>query len=432
MRHLLLATGILACAVSLPALADPPPGGADSSGGIQAWIAKLDSADAAERIAAIEAIGKLQSAGSKAVPALLARLDDESAEVRAAAAAALGGLGAEVDQVAAALIGHFTDEGGIVRQAPKLEYVPLWAIYGEAAGGLGQPAVDPLIRVLGSDSPQVASAAAIALGRIGEPAAKATPQLIEMLASPDDWRRHAAASALRGIGPAAAAAVPALRKAVHHENFHTQYWACRALGGIGAAAAAATPDLLEVMKSGGASVRRNAAAALGNIGPAIGEDAVLRLVEAMQRNGIEALREEAVVALGKLKPFAETTVPAIQKTLKDPTFDSDTQAARSLWLLTGKADSALPVLIECLGDLTYVQPAIDVLGEMGPEAAPAVDKLIEILGALDPDDRIAAAWCLGQIGPAAQKASGPLRKLLDNKEPKVREAARGALERISK
>ena len=158
----------------------------------------------------------------------------------------------------------------------------------------------------------------------------------------------------------------------------------------------------------------------------------MRLVEAMQRNGIEALREEAVVALGKLKPFAETTVPAIQKTLKDPTFDSDTQAARSLWLLTGKADAALPVLMECLGDLTYVQPAIDVLGEMGPEAAPAVDKLIEILGALDPDDRIAAAWCLGQIGPAAQKASGPLRKRLEDEEPKVREAARRALERISK
>ena len=71
MRQLLLSTGVLACAVSLPALADRPQGGAGgaggagSSGGVQAWIAKLDSADAAERIAAIEAIGKLQSAARR-------------------------------------------------------------------------------------------------------------------------------------------------------------------------------------------------------------------------------------------------------------------------------------------------------------------------------------------------------------------------------
>ena len=77
-------------------------------------------------------------------------------------------------------------------------------------------------------------------------------------------------------------------------------------------------------------------------------------------------------------------------------------------------------MIECLGDLTYVQPAI--VQEMGPETAPAVDKLIEILGALDPD-RIAAAWCLGRSArrlkrhPTAQEAARGQR-------PKVREAAR--------
>jgi len=169
---------------------------------------RLEASEADARVEAAVALGRLGPEAAAAVPGLLARLEDDSAEVRAAAAEALGRIGAEAEKVVPVLIEHFTDEGGIVREVPKLEYVPLWAIYGEAAGQFGSAAVDPLIEALGSESPQVYSAAAIGLGEVGSPAAKATPRLIEMLGSSSSWERHAAASALKGIGPEAAAAVP--------------------------------------------------------------------------------------------------------------------------------------------------------------------------------------------------------------------------------
>ncbi len=395
-------------------------------------MAALDSSTGDARVEVIEALGGHGAEAAAAVSALLKKLDqEEDAGVRAAAAVALGRIGADGDRVVPALISHFPDSGVVERFEPRYQVIPVFAIYGAAAAEFGEEAVDPLIEALGSDEPRVYLGAAIGLEALGEGAAKAMPKILEMLESDSTQRRNVAAGIIRGIGPAAAEAIPSLVKRLRDENFHTQYWACRALGAIGPASSAATDDLLERMSLGTVSVRRNAAIALGNIGPDIGPEAVAALLEAVDEDPMAPVREEAVIALGKLKPFADKSAAVLKKALADPDFPAPTHAARSLWLLTGDADEAAKWLTKAMGDLTYFQHAVEVLGEMGPDAAPAVDRLIEALGERDPDDRVSAALALGRIGAPATKAEPALRKLLEDEEPQVREAAQSALDALS-
>lgn len=395
-------------------------------------IALLDSSDKAQRIEAIDALGARGKEAAEAVPTLLEQLDFEDPYVRESAAKALGAIGEKPAKVIPVLIEHFSDEGYVEKFESGYQVLPLFAIYGTSVAAFGEPAIDPLIDTLGSDSRQIYLAASIGLEAIGEGSVKAMPQLIEMLESSETGRNIAATGIIRGIGPGAAEAVPALIKLLHAESFHTQYWACRALGAIGPASATATDQLLDRLVNGTVSVRRNAAMALGNIGPDIGPDAVGKLIQIVHDEFTAPVREEAVIALGKLKPFAEESVPALKKVLTDPDFRSPTHTARSLWLLTGDPKEALPTLIKSMDDLTYFQHAVEVLGEMGPEAAPAVDRLIEALSERDPDDQIAAAYALARIGLPAAKAKEPLRKLLEDEEPQVREAAEVAIVSLTK
>ncbi len=394
-------------------------------------IALLDSADNAARLDAIAALADRGKDAATAVDALLRQLDAEDPVVRGSAATALGAIGAEGDKVVPILIAHFSDGEFMERYEPRHEVIPLFAVYGLAAAKFGEAALDALIQALQSDSDLAFVGAAVGLESMGAGAAKAMPQIMNMLRGSDQKRRRTAAGIVRGIGPSAAEAVPVLVERLRDDDFHTQYWACRALGAIGPASATATGELLDLLANGAVSVRRNAAMALGNIGPDIGPDAVAALIQAVGKDAMAPVREEAVVALGKLKPYAKDSVPVLKKALEDPEYPVPTHTARSLWLLTGDANEAIPVLTRAMNDLTHFQHAAEVLGEMGPEAAPAVDRLVEALGERDPDDRVAAALALAHIGAAAAKAKPALETLLEDEQPHVREAAKTALEAIA-
>lgn len=427
---LTLLVSIFFLASPIPAEEQAPPSVPAKS--IADLTAQLNSSDKLERITAMDTLAARGVEAAETVSALLEQLDVEDPYIRASAAKALAGIGAEPDRVIPVLIAHFPDPGYLEDFTSGYEVIPLFASYGTSVAQFGETALDPLIGALGSDVPQVYLAAAVGLEAIGEPSVKAMPQLIEMLESTDTGRRNAAAGVIRGIGPGAAEAVPALVKLLHDENFHTQYWVCRALGAIGPASGVAKDDLLDLLVNGAVSVRRNAAMALGNIGPSTGPETADKLIHVVNDEFTAPVREEAVIALGKLKPYAKESVPALKKALADPDFPAPTHAARSLWLLTDDPDTALPTLIKAMDDLTYFQHAVEVLGEMGPKAAPAVDRLIEALDERDPDDQVAAAFALARIGSSASKAQEPLRKLLDAEEPHVREAAQTAIDALSK
>ncbi|NLS92157.1 MAG: HEAT repeat domain-containing protein [Planctomycetaceae bacterium] len=429
-RSTILALGLF-LGLAVPVLPEQPADEAGAARTIDDLIGALSASKPEQRIEAIDALADRGKDATQAVSALLQQLDADDPGVRASAAEAVGKIGAEADTVVRTLIAHFPDEGYVERFEPRYEAIPLFAVYAFAVAAFGEPAVAPLIDALKSDSQQVYLGAAIALEAMGQSAAKAMPQLITMLESGDGAKRRAAAGAIRGIGPAAADAVPLLVKLLHDEDFHSQYWACRALGAIGPASAVASGDLLDRLSHGTVSVRRNAAAALGNIGPDIGPEAAARLIRVVEEEFTAPVREEAVIALGKLKPYAKESVPVLRKALADPGFHLPTHTARALWLLTGDPGEALPTLVRSLDDLTYFQHAAEVLAEMGPKASPAVERLIAALAERDPDDRVAAARALGHIGAPAAKAEVPLRRLLEDDELHVREAAGAALKAIS-
>jgi HEAT repeat protein len=179
------------------------------------------------------------------------------------------------------------------------------------------------------------------------------------------------------------------------------------------------------------SVRRNAAAALGKIGPAIGPEGRQTLVAAL-RDPVQPVRENAVIALGELRAFAAEAVPAIREALQRSNFGARTAAARTLWLVTGDPDAAIPTLIEQLDVLGEADGAAEVLGEIGAPARAAVPALIQQLQCPDDETKTAVCRALGQIGPASRPALEKLRALGEHEDPEVRQAAQEAVQQIEK
>ncbi len=389
------------------------------------WRDALASPQPARRVEAAKAIAASHGPPEEVVPALVDLLEDENLDVRCAAAGGLGQLGpAAAGAVPALIAAMATDEHDSSHRA-------VWAVIGRAVARIGPPALPELVRALGSDDPRLYSGAAVAIHEMGPQASGAVDALAEMLSSDSHRKRGAAIHAIQGIGPAATGAVEALRRSLGHEDFHTRYWACQALGAIGPGAQPATGDLLRAIRQDGASVRRHAAAALGAIGAKIGPDAVEQLIDTMSNDPSQPVREDAVIALGKLKPFAAKTAPAIANALAAKRIAARVAAARSHWLLTGRTDVAMPVLIEQLGNVLGVFDAAAVLGEIGPPAAPqAVDPLAALLDSDDADVRLAAAAALGKLGPQARRADKRLRGLLEDEDPQVRQAAAESLKSL--
>jgi CubicO group peptidase (beta-lactamase class C family) len=135
-------------------------------------------------------------------PKDLARaLVDADPQRRKEAMATLGQLGPEAKEVAEALVLVLADEDIYLRGGAAV-----------ALGRIGQPAVPPLIRALQDSNAEVRWSAAIALGRVGGSALETQAPLIKALADPSGHVRHAAAVALGGLGHPARQAVPELTR----------------------------------------------------------------------------------------------------------------------------------------------------------------------------------------------------------------------------
>ena len=372
-------------------------------------IEALQDPDAAVRLEAARAIGKLGPKAQSAVPALVKALGDDDADVRAGAARAIGAIGPAAKSAVPALLEALKDQGYFLGARGELpSEVPVWVAVSEALGDVGPAALPELIAALKDEHPQVFAGAANAIHRIGPEAKEAVEPLVKLVKKDDAFARRAGIYGLMGIGPEAKAAVPALIEALDHEHFHTQYWACRALREIGPGAKAAVPVLVRLLKDDMASVRRHAAQALGGIGPEIGEEAIASLTAAL-KDPTEPVREDAAIALGKIGPPAKAAAPALEKALAKGPLAARAPGARSLWLITGRPDPAVGVLVEELGDFNWGYDAAQALGEIGPPAAsavPALRKLIES-DQVQEDVRRAAADAIKRIDPASLPREGP-------------------------
>jgi len=255
-------------------------------GGIEAWqfvrvtrsVGRLSNASPDVRSQAAADLGAMKS--RRAVPALIAALRDGDATVRTAVAQALGQIGdpRALEPLLTALKSNVD---------PNTSDDDHRAI-GEALGGLGKPALDPLMNLL--NDKDLGGYARAGLVRMGGPAADS---IAALLTSPDQDLAIEAAGMLgdmkdkRGVGP--------LMAALRTGNSDLRYSVVYALGELKDAQAVGP---VEAVLRGDASAenRRGAAEALGVIGDAGAVDALI----AATSDSDMKVRQSAARALGNI------------------------------------------------------------------------------------------------------------------------------------
>jgi HEAT repeat protein len=146
------------------------------------------------------------------VTELVPALDDPDPDIRLAAVISLAMQAEQAKPAVAKLLERLRDEHPLVRQAAADTLGTLQAV----------EAVEPLIALLHDGSVDVRRSAALALGKIGPAASRASEALAKALMDSDEDVRWAATLALGQIGPAARPAVAALREAARQADSETK------------------------------------------------------------------------------------------------------------------------------------------------------------------------------------------------------------------
>lgn len=282
-------------------------------------------------------------------------------------------------------------------------------LVGFGAGGLED--VPPLLKLLASPDTAVRRGAAVELGLIGRHARDALPSLQPALKDSDFMVRIAVAEAILRIDPKQPAALPVLLDAVKHSDLVVRRQSLQALARIGAQAKSAVPELVKALKDPDAGVRWAAADALAHVGPEA-KAAVPALVEALKDPSIRPI---AIDALGGIGAEAKVAAGPLAELCQDQNVTVKRTAAMALARIGGtEARPAVPVFIEMLKghDARLRWDAMLYLAGMGREAKEAVPALAELAKA----DGVAAC-CLAQVGgPEAAPAIPMLIQLLSSGE----------------
>lgn len=139
------------------------------------------------------------------------------------------------------------------------------------------------------------------------------------------------------------------------------------------------------------------------------------------------LRLEAIKKLGTLGRAASAAVPALATLLREA---DDTVAQAAAKALAQIGPPAVPDLV-IAADAPKAgtrHRAVWALGQMGPDAARAVEVLQRALSDANPKLRAAAVHALGEIGPAAEPAIRDLFGRLGDPDLEVRRQAAQALQ----
>src|SRR5262249_11653801 len=139
-----------------------------------------------------------------------------------------------------------------------------------------------------------------------------------------------------------------------------------------------------------------------------------------------SVRTAAARALGQVGPDAKPAIAALDKALRDPDVGVRRQASAALSHVGKGAVAKLIQTLSAKGPEGRWD-AIVALEHIGPEAKAAVPELTEMLTAREPFLRWEAATALGRIGSAAKSAVPELTKLLRDTDPVVRRSAATAL-----
>ena len=452
--------------------------GKEARAAVPALIKNLTAREDFIRDESVAALGRI---GSDAAAPLLAALSDSDPLRRAGAVLALAQFDAPVSEAAAQVEQLFAKETDpVVRVAvltalPKLGVEPQQCVKlllpavttdDEAirhAGinallstrALRRAAVQPLAALLKDGNATTRELAARALGRMGPDAAGALPALLE--ATRAAGGAPAFSDALAQVGPTA---LPALLDALQKGNAAEGEWILRALRGFGPPAVSV---LSEALKQPNPAIRAAAADALGGMGRDAA-DAVnpLFVLTEDAEPSVQAAVLRALVALhadsGRLKPLLQTAltnpnedvrkaaaagtaalggatalgVNGLLALLAGDDAAGRLAAVQALGQLGAQSAPAVDALAARLDDSSLQSPIVETLGRIGPAAAPSVPRLLAIAQKSGNDQRASVLPALAGIGPGANAALPMIYAAIDDAAPEVRASAATALAGIER
>jgi HEAT repeat protein len=234
------------------------------------------------------------------------------------------------------------------------------------------------------------------IGNLGVADERLLEVLVDATTSRTDHQtKHAAVQALIKIG---AHSVSYLATALQPAEEVSRKCILHALQGIGRSASAAVPDIVNILKGHHeppeehvwlGSVRERAMTALAAIGPAA--ECAVQCLSGLLKDPSRKIRVTAAFALTKIG-----SLPALEEALVDPELQKDVTVGM-LWAGVQGSPAEVRTVIRQVGASAALQAllatldgdseaptrkikdaAIDLLGEMGPDAAPALPFLVAL------------------------------------------------------
>ena len=235
---------------------------------------------------------------------------------------------------------------------------------------------------------------------------------------------HQQSMGIFSLGPEAKPAIPALIKILHSKNDGVVYTAILDLSAIGPAAIA---PLVTVLSDSNVQVRRGAAGALEFLPT---PKSAAPALELCLKDEDSLVRENAALALGRFGTnLPATVVPALLNALQTETnFQVAIAFMSVLGLSKEDAPSVVPAIIRYMQRKTnnweMLSGPINVLGNFGTNAKPAVPALVQIVetksgwqdGVFSP--QMSALVALSKIDPGAEKPFVPMLVHILESKPK--------------
>jgi HEAT repeat protein len=385
----------------------------------------IKDSDPFVRRAAAAALGEIAVKPDEIIQPLIEALSDKEYDVNRQAAVALAKIGTPAVPALAKVLATYMRAGRhraatmvICDSAPSGP----WFLAAVALADIGTPSVGALVQTLrippradlGFTTYQVSL---MALGRIGPPAIS---QLAQSQSSPDHRFRILTAIALARvradlkssgmptteIDDVAPAVAVNLAEAVRSNSSTGKWMAIRALGRIGPPGVPALVSLLRNRK-----YTDQAIFALEELGPEA-KSAVPALLALRRRAG----HYSAIDVLGKIG--TRQAMQGLESILLRCGSD---EAQLVVNALARRGPSAVPILIRALKRKPHQLLVAQALRELGPEAAPAVPALLQIVRRKGLPKhavlREIAITALVAIGPAGQQEIPDLIKKLSDTAP---------------
>ena len=297
---------------------------------------------------------------------------------------------------------------------------------------LGKKAVDALQPNLDSDDLNHVRRVCSAISAVGDPCLNYAPELVDILRTEDDmFRRSAATFALTGFSKGYPDAIEAVLRDLDHRDMNVTLFAMRLIIKTGDESRQAIPKLLNLLENGVISQRGYAIWSLAAIGLTDEFDTVDEIGNMLEGFTVSE-RERALLAAGLLGSAAKEHAPRVTEIMNKNHTNIEGRAAVTLWKITGEPDDCIERLMELSkSSLAYELSGLELISEMGPDASPAIDLLIERTGASDESVRVAALDALRAIGSAAMEHKEHIAEIAANdKDPLVRLAAAEFLEAL--